>query len=98
MYYLPCTRDSTVLHALFYVSGKDLASPHHIFSPENPYHIFPLRNDFSCYLKNINSGTTYQEVFSSKRNLRGISHFSFLIIANTFNTVDLDINEHYNRL
>ena len=46
----------------------------------------------------INSGTIYQEVFSSKRNLRGISHFSFLIIANTFNTVDLDINEHCNRL
>ena len=46
----------------------------------------------------ISSGTTYQEVFPSKRNLRGISHFSFLIIANTFNTVDLDINEHCNRL
>ena len=46
----------------------------------------------------INSGTTYQQVFPSKRNLRGISHFSFLIIANIFSTVDWDKNEHYNRV
>ena len=36
LYYLPCTRSSTVLHALLYVSGKFLAPP--------PPHILPRKS------------------------------------------------------
>ena len=100
MYYLPCTRGSTVLHALLYVSGKSLTPPHPTtYSPRKIHTKFTL-SEIIFYVTSriVNSGTTYQEVFPSKKNLTGRSHFSCLIIAKTFNTVDWDINKHYNRM
>ena len=56
-----------------------MSPPHsnHILSPENPSHIFPLKNDFWCYLNNYLLKAC-QDVFPSKKNLRRVSHFSLL--------------------
>ena len=59
------------------------------YSPWKIYATFSLSEIiFYATSRIVNSGTTYQEVFPSKRYLKGICYFSFLIIANTFNTVD----------
>ena len=72
-----------------YIYQENLLPHPTTYSPRKIHTTFSLSEIIFCPTSRIiNSGTTYQEVFPSKRNLRGISHFSFLIVANIFSTVD----------
>ena len=68
---------------------------HRISSPENTPIFFLYEIIFDATSRIINSGMIYEEVFPSKRTLRRISYFSFLIITNAAGG---DINAHYKRL
>ena len=81
----------------FYTRYYMYLSPylHRISSPENTPIFFLYEIIFDATSRIINSGMIYEEVFPSKRTLRRISYFSFLIITNA---ADGDINAHYKRL
>ena len=82
-------REVLQFYMRYYMYQENLLPNPTRYSPWKIHTTFSLSEViFYATSKIINSSTTYQEVFPSKRNLRGISHFSFLIIANIFSTVD----------
>ena len=70
----------------YYMYHENLLPHPATYSPRKIHTTFSLSEIIFYATSRITS--TYQEVFPSKRNLRGIYHFSFLIIANAFNAVD----------
>ena len=82
-------REVQQFYMRYYMYQENLLPHPTTYSPHKIHTTFSLSEIiFYAISRIINSGTTYQEVVPSKRNLRGVSHFSFLIIAGTFNTVD----------
>ena len=76
----------------YYMYQENLFAHSTTYSPWKIHTPFSLSEIiFDTTSSFINSGTRYQKLFPSKRNLRGISHFLFLIIANKFNTADLEL-------